>query len=86
MPQRILLTSFQTWLPHQKTNSSDDLLNLVNLVNLVNISRVQQLKSNSLLFLRQLPVDIKLATQIDYLNYQNTLGHKNRARLKLKEK
>jgi pyroglutamyl-peptidase len=60
MPRKILLTSFQTWLPHQKSNSSDDLLNLMNLVN---IHRVQQLKLNSLLFLRQLPVNIELATQ-----------------------
>lgn len=26
MSRKILLTSFQTWLPHQKSNSSDDLL------------------------------------------------------------
>ncbi|MBD2577544.1 peptidase C15 [Oscillatoria sp. FACHB-1406] len=26
MPRKIILTSFQTWLPHQTSNSSDDLL------------------------------------------------------------
>jgi pyroglutamyl-peptidase len=73
MPRKILLTSFQTWLPHQKSNSSDDLLNLINLVN---IHRVQQLKLNSLLFLRQLPVNIELATQqvIDAIKVINPHG------------
>ncbi len=57
MPRKILLTSFQTWLPHQESNSSDDLLELINLANL------QQVKSNSCFFLRQLPVNVELATQ-----------------------
>lgn len=51
MPNKILLTSFDTWLPHQISNSSDDLLNEI-------------FKSNTiqhLTFLRLLPVDIELA-------------------------
>ena len=51
MHNKILLTSFDTWLPHQQTNSSDDLLNEIYL-----------LKYVSLNFLRQLPVDIQLAS------------------------
>ncbi len=55
MKTKILLTSFQTWLPHQKTNSSDDLL-----------AKTQKLDYSgtvSLSFLRNIPVDIKLASQ-----------------------
>jgi pyroglutamyl-peptidase len=50
----ILLTSFQTWLPHQKSNSSDDLL-----------EEVAKLESfpHSLTFLRHLPVDISQASE-----------------------
>ncbi len=50
----ILLTSFQTWLPHQKTNSSDDLL-----------EEVAKLDSfpHALTFLRHLPVDIAQASE-----------------------
>ncbi|AFZ20409.1 pyroglutamyl peptidase I [Allocoleopsis franciscana PCC 7113] len=50
----ILLTSFQTWLPHQQSNSSDDLL-----------EEVAKLESfpHSLTFLRHLPVDIAQASQ-----------------------
>lgn len=50
---KILLTSFTTWLPHQKTNSSDDLL-----------EEISQLYSKSLSFnfIRLLPVDIELAS------------------------
>ena len=47
----LLLTSFTTWMPHQKSNSSDDLLEIV--------------ASNNLsqdYFLRQLPVNIELAS------------------------
>ena len=51
MSKKILFTSFTTWLPNQKSNSSDDLL--------------QEIKNpcdrNS--FLRQLPVDIELASK-----------------------
>jgi pyroglutamyl-peptidase len=72
MSQKILLTSFQTWLAHQKSNSSDDLLDLVNLV------QVQQLKSelDCLFFLRQLPVNIELATEqvIDAIKVINPHG------------
>lgn len=48
MLKKILLTSFQTWLSHQKSNSSDDLL-----------LQLQQNNFNSsyLHFLRKLPVD-----------------------------
>ncbi|HEY9611905.1 peptidase C15 [Allocoleopsis sp.] len=51
----ILLTSFQTWLPHQKSNSSDDLL-----------EEVVKLDSlpHTLTFLRQLPVDISQASEL----------------------
>lgn len=49
MTIKILLTSFQTWLPHQESNSSDDLL-----------SHIEELEfpGISLTFLRQLPVDV----------------------------
>jgi pyroglutamyl-peptidase len=52
MSNKILLTSFTTWLPHQLSNSSDDLLN--------EISRLDTFPS--LTFLRLLPVDIELAS------------------------
>jgi pyroglutamyl-peptidase len=53
MTRKLLLTSFQTWLPHQKSNSSDDLL-----------GKLAQLDgfSASLTFLRQLPVDVSQAS------------------------
>jgi pyroglutamyl-peptidase len=51
MNKKILLTSFQTWMPHQTSNASDDLLELVAKLNI----------SPSLIFLRQLPVDVSLA-------------------------
>lgn len=53
MNRKILLTSFQTWLPHQNSNSSDDLL-----------EKIAQLDSfsASLTFLRQLPVDVSQAS------------------------
>ena len=50
---KILLTSFQTWLPHQKSNSSDDLLEEIANLNFL---------SHSLVFLRHLPVDIAQAS------------------------
>ncbi|MEL6438153.1 MAG: peptidase C15 [Cyanobacteria bacterium J06621_8] len=53
MHAKILLTSFQTWLPHHTSNSSDDLLVLLQ----------QQHCNDTLNFLRQLPVDIQLASQ-----------------------
>ena len=54
MSTKLLLTSFQTWLPHQKSNSSDDLLKII---------QEQQLSLGYLLILRKLPVDKELATQ-----------------------
>ncbi len=50
----ILLTSFQTWLPHQQSNSSDDLL-----------EEVAKLDGfpHALTFLRPLPVDIAQASE-----------------------
>lgn len=50
---RLLLTSFTTWLPHQKSNSSDDLL----------AELLQRNGSIDLHLLRQLPVDFVLAPQ-----------------------
>ncbi len=52
MNRKLLFTSFTTWLPHQKSNSSDDLL--------AEISDLHQQDS----FLRQLPVDIALASNL----------------------
>jgi len=49
MNGKILLTSFQTWLAHQRSNASDDLLE--------EIAQLNSL-SPSLTFLRQLPVDV----------------------------
>ena len=53
MTPRILATSFQTWLPHQPSNSSDDLLALLE----------QAAIDTTISFLRQLPVDTERATQ-----------------------
>lgn len=52
MTRKILLTSFDTWLPHHKSNSSDDLL-----------EKISQLHfpGESLTLLRKLPVDFQLA-------------------------
>ena len=47
----LLLTSFTTWLPHQKSNSSDDLLEIIS---------TQYISRNY--FLRQLPVNIDSAS------------------------
>ncbi|WP_293132260.1 peptidase C15 [Microcoleus sp. bin38.metabat.b11b12b14.051] len=55
MTNKILLTSFDTWLPHQKSNSSDDLL--------AKISQKQYLPY-SLTFLRKLPVDFEEAPNL----------------------
>ncbi len=52
---KFLLTSFDTWLPHQKSNSSDDLL--------TKISQIQSLPY-SLTFLQKLPVDVQLAPKL----------------------
>jgi len=53
MNRKILLTSFQTWLPHQTSNSSDDLLG--------EIAQMDAL-STSLTLLRQLPVNVPEAS------------------------
>ncbi|WP_293149206.1 MULTISPECIES: peptidase C15 [unclassified Microcoleus] len=55
MTNKILLTSFNTWLSHQKSNSSDDLL--------AKISRIQSLP-DSLTYLRKLPVDFQEAPNL----------------------
>jgi len=54
MKSKILLTSFQTWLNHQKSNSSDDLLEIL---------QQQNFNFAALSYLRQLPVDIQLASE-----------------------
>ncbi|MGB3559540.1 MAG: peptidase C15 [Geitlerinemataceae cyanobacterium] len=51
----MLLTSFDTWLPHQKSNTSDDLLAQV-----VQFDSFPQSRS----LLRKLPVDSRLATHL----------------------
>jgi pyroglutamyl-peptidase len=48
----LLLTSFTTWLTHQKSNSADDLLEIIERANIDNCC-----------YLRQLPVEIKAASQ-----------------------
>jgi pyroglutamyl-peptidase len=53
MSKTILLTSFATWLSHQRSNSSDDLLQAL----------LKTHSSSSLHVLRQLPVDFDLAPQ-----------------------
>ena len=54
MPEKILLTSFRPWLPHQISNSSDDLLLAL---------EASAFPQQQLFFLRQLPVDILPAFQ-----------------------
>jgi len=53
MKKRILLTSFATWLSDQQSNSSDDLL--------LEVTK-RELIPHNLTFLRQLPVDVQLAS------------------------
>lgn len=53
MTKRFLLTSFDTWLENQKSNSSDDLLEAVSQLNFF---------PYDLNFLRKLPVDIPQAS------------------------
>ncbi|MBN4002300.1 peptidase C15 [Nostoc sp. LPT] len=55
MKKRILLTSFDTWLKDQQSNSSDDLLLEVTKLELI---------PHDLTFLRQLPVDVQLASTL----------------------
>ena len=59
---KILLTSFQTWLPHQKSNSSDDLL-----------EQIKDLKipDKKLFFLRNLPVNTQSASSLTIKTIQN---------------
>ena len=56
MKSKILLTSFQTWLTHQKSNSSDDLLAILQQQNL-------NFNEADLFFLRHLTVDTQLASE-----------------------
>ena len=53
MANKILLTSFDTWLPHQRSNASDDLLEQIAQSNYL---------SPSLTLLRKLPVDVEKAS------------------------
>ncbi|BAY77987.1 hypothetical protein NIES25_44570 [Nostoc linckia NIES-25] len=55
MQKRILLTSFDTWLADQQSNSSDDLL--------VEVTKLQSI-SHDLTFLRSLPVDVQQASSL----------------------
>lgn len=55
MTPKILLTSFDIWLPHHKTNSSDDLL--------LELAKFSSLPL-ALTFFRRLPVDIDLASHL----------------------
>lgn len=52
MPDKLLITSFQTWLPHQSSNSSDDLLEIIEKADL-----------ERYFCLRKLPVNTKLAAE-----------------------
>lgn len=58
MVQPILLTSFATWKPHQRSNSSDQLL-----ADLAAVS-VAQSVAQSLYFLRYLPVNLPVARSL----------------------
>jgi pyroglutamyl-peptidase len=53
MKKRFLLTSFDTWLCDQQSNSSDDLLK--------EVAKLETLPHH-LTFLRQLPVDVQLSS------------------------
>ncbi|MEQ8757262.1 MAG: peptidase C15 [Coleofasciculus sp. G1-WW12-02] len=59
MSTTILLTSFQTWLPHHKSNASDDLL-----LKIQQESNPFQEQAISLTYLRQLPVDVFPASDL----------------------
>lgn len=54
MTKTVLLTSFTTWLPHQSSNASDDLLAEITEIDV----------DANLHFLRQLPVDFDLAPRL----------------------
>lgn len=49
---KLLLTSFDTWLPHQKSNASDDLLKII-----------EQKNKHDCYYLRKLPVDTEKAAE-----------------------
>jgi pyroglutamyl-peptidase len=51
---RILLTSFQTWLPHQSSNSSDDLIDYLDRRSTLSIETH---------LLRRIPVDFHIASR-----------------------
>jgi len=53
MTAKIILTSFDTWMPHQTSNASDDLLAKV----------ARDFDSDCLIFVRKLPVDYQIAPQ-----------------------
>jgi pyroglutamyl-peptidase len=55
MISKILLTSFDIWLPHHRSNSSDDLLEAIASL---------EFPRASLSFLRKLPVDIDRASKL----------------------
>jgi pyroglutamyl-peptidase len=59
MNKTILLTSFQPWLAHQQSNSSDDLLELS-----IEMIPSRDVKGYRLEWVRHLPVDGKMASQI----------------------
>ncbi len=59
MNKTILLTSFQPWLAHHQSNSSDDLLKLS-----MEAMPSQEVNGYRLEWLRHLPVDEKAASQI----------------------
>lgn len=55
MQKKILLTSFDTWLNEQQSNSSDDLL--------LELAKMAD-SSHDLIFLRRLPVDVEVASSL----------------------
>lgn len=59
MKKKVLLTSFTTWLPEQKSNSSDDLLQEISKRDIESY-----VSTPYLIFLRRLPVDIQLASNL----------------------
>lgn len=58
MSPHLLLTSFTTWLPHQTSNSADDLVGRIS-----DSTRFEQHVRMSLTFLRHLPVKAPIASQ-----------------------
>lgn len=60
MSPQILLTSFTTWLPHQKSNSSDDLIAKLHELYLIN----NDLQLPPLTVIRKLPVEVQQASNL----------------------